>query len=183
MIEADDLELVRRCVKGDRNAFEGIVDRYQKVIFNLALRMVNSHADAEDITQTVFIKAYEKLDKFNFRHKFYSWLYRIAVNESLNHLARMRPNEKFSEATMSPEPGPDVRYEQTERNEHVRRSIMALQWDHRTVIVLRHFHDLSYEEIGRILDIPVKRVKSRLFSARDALRNLLIQTGRGIGNG
>ena len=84
MNEKDDAVLVRECLQGNPQAFGILVDRYQMVIFNLAYRICNNYNDADDITQTVFIKVYENLRKYKSRYKFFSWLYRIAVNEALN---------------------------------------------------------------------------------------------------
>src|SRR5262245_26712646 len=88
MKTVEDAELVQACRQGDDDAFGALVDRYQKPIFNVALRMVGDSEDAKDIAQTVFLKAYENLANYDSRFKFYSWIYRIAINESINHLHR-----------------------------------------------------------------------------------------------
>jgi RNA polymerase sigma-70 factor (ECF subfamily) len=88
--EQEDKELVRRCLKGEKEAFGTILDRYEKPIYNLVLRMVNDRDDAADLTQTIFVKAYEKLDTYDERFKFFSWLYKIAVNTALNFISHRR---------------------------------------------------------------------------------------------
>src|SRR5437763_1685892 len=99
MSEQDDEVLVRQCMAGDHGAFEVLVEKYQGPLFNLALRMTQEYADAEDITQTAFLKAYESLSSYKPGRKFFSWLYRIAVNETLNFLRGKRSQEPLSEET------------------------------------------------------------------------------------
>ena len=99
MTDVDDVTLVRRCIDGDNVAFESLLDRYQGRIFNAVLRMVHDWDDARDLTQTVFVKAYENLRRYDPKYKFFSWIYRIAMNESLNFVAR-RPSR--SRSTRSP---------------------------------------------------------------------------------
>ncbi|HEV8538434.1 MAG TPA: sigma-70 family RNA polymerase sigma factor, partial [Bacteroidota bacterium] len=84
MAEGQDIELIQQCLQGNSKSFECIVDKYQLPIYNIALRMLNDADEAEDITQIVFIKAFENLQQFNTKYKLFSWLYRIAINESLN---------------------------------------------------------------------------------------------------
>ena len=93
MDDGDDAELVNRCLSGDQLAFEPLVTRYQKVLFNVALRMVGNYEDARDIAQTAFVKAFEKLDTYDPRYRFFSWIYRIMMNESLNYLQRRKFHE------------------------------------------------------------------------------------------
>jgi RNA polymerase sigma-70 factor (ECF subfamily) len=177
MSEQDDLLLIRNVLKGDRSAFEAIVDKYEKTIFNLALRMTNSYEDAQDITQSVFVKAFEKLHGFNPKHKFFSWLYRIAVNESLNVVKQRKPFEPLNMDLVSKERTPDQNFHRAEIARSIQKALMDLKPHYRVVIVLRHFNDLSYEEISHVVGVPVKVVKSRLFTARKMLKDLLIQHG------
>jgi RNA polymerase sigma-70 factor (ECF subfamily) len=177
MQEPDDRDLVRRCLKGDQVAFEILLDRYQKPIYHLALRMVNDVDDAADLTQTVFLRAYENLSAYDARRKFFSWLYRIAVNTSLNFVAQKKRVETLGDREVQEEPAAAERFEAAERVEKLDDAILELQPEYRIVIVLKHFHDLSYEEIGTILDIPEKKVKSRLYTARQLLKDLLRESG------
>ena len=169
----EDLELIQRCLSGDRKAFEPLVDRYQKTVFNIALRMANDTEDAADITQNVFIKASEKLKTFNPKYKFFSWIYRIAINESLNFVEASKKNERLSHELVSDGKSPEDVLQDGQLAETVEDGLMKLSDDSRIVIILRHFEDLSYDEIGHVLELPVRTVKSRLFSARQSLKKIL----------
>jgi RNA polymerase sigma-70 factor (ECF subfamily) len=177
MIERDDSILVRQCLEGDRRSFEELVRKYVKPIFNLALRMVSDSENAADIAQTTFIKAYENLRTFDLKLKFFSWLYRIAINEALNFLEKQRPSEELSEEIASGDPTPDEAIGEAERDEIIQQALMRLTPDLRSVIILRHFTGLTYAEMSSALSIPERKVKSRLFSARRRLRELLLNKG------
>ncbi len=177
MKDADDVQAVRRCLGGDVRAFELLVEKYQGVVFNIALRMARDTEDAEDISQTAFLKAYEKLGTYRETFRFYSWLYRIAVNEALNFLDRQKRFTRLDERIEDSGQALDVAGETRERDERIQEALMELKPDHRVVLILRHFEDFSYDEIGAILDIPMKRVKSRLFTARQVLREILVKKG------
>lgn len=169
----EDLELIQRYLSGDRRAFEPLVDRYQKTVFNVALRMVNDSDDAADITQNVFIKASEKLDTFNPKYKFFSWIYRIAINESLNFVEASRKNERISQDLVADGKSPEDVLQDDLVAQSVEEGLTRLSDENRIVIILRHFQDLSYDEIGFVLDLPVRTVKSRLFTARQSLKKIL----------
>jgi RNA polymerase sigma-70 factor (ECF subfamily) len=177
MMPPDDATLIRLCLQGDTKAFEGLIDKYQKTIFNVALRMLNDAQDAEDVAQAVFIKVFEKLDAYNPRHKFFSWLYRMVVNESLNFLNQKKRFEGLDEGLLSAEEMPDERYERHETAEQIGNALMQLEPGERALIVLKHFQELSYKEIAFIFEIPEKTVKSRLFSARQLLKTVLLEQG------
>lgn len=179
MISPDDKDLVRQCLEGDQKAFEGLLDRYQKPIYNVALRMVGDADDAADLTQTVFVKAYEKLGTYDDHYKFFSWLYKIAVNASLNFLEQKKRYDVLSDREVSQEPSVEEELESSERVERLELAILELKTEYRILIVLRHFHDLSYDEMGTILDLPEKTVKSRLFTARQMLKDILLRAGLG----
>ena len=175
MTESDDARLVGETLEGNLGAFECLVDRYQQALYNVAFRITGDAADAEDVAQSAFLKAYEKLRSYDPKFKFFSWLYRIAVNEALNTEKKRRHHDALDESTVADRPMD----EQVDRDGIVQRCLDRLTPDHRTVVILRHFEDLSYEEIGETLGLPVKTVKSRLFSARVKLRDLLTQQGLG----
>jgi RNA polymerase sigma-70 factor (ECF subfamily) len=178
MRERDDTVLVEQCLKGDKRAFEALVLRFEKPIYNLALRMVRVSEDAEDITQTVFIKAYEKLESYNPAHRFFSWLYRIAVNESINFCKRNRRTEEYeSGVTASVKHTAEEHYRAGQLEEDIGDAIGRLKIDYRLVIVLKHYHDFSYKEMSDVLQIPEKTVKSRLFTARQQLKSILEKEG------
>jgi RNA polymerase sigma-70 factor, ECF subfamily len=169
-----DSEDVERCLRGDPEAFAPLVQRYQRVLYNVAYRMVGNQEDARDLTQTAFVKAYVKLASYDPRFRFFSWIYRILVNEALNFLERRRTHEPVEESLSLAAPGgPHHELEAAELERRVQSALLQLNPDQRAVVVLRHFADLSYEEMSATLGIPEKTVKSRLFSARQRLAGLL----------
>jgi RNA polymerase sigma-70 factor, ECF subfamily len=172
----NDGVLVARCLAGDRAAFEALVGRYQRVLYTVALRMLGNPADAEDASQTAFVRAYERLSTYDDRHRFFSWIYRILANECLNQIRGRRPQEAVTE-DLAVVGGPLEALEAAERQERVRRAIQGLTPEQREVVVLRHFAELSYDEIGAALGLPVKTVKSRLYTARQQLAHRLLVSG------
>lgn len=177
MMKSEDNILVKQCLEGNKTAFEHLVDKYQKIILNVAYRFCKDLDLAHDITQSVFIKAYEKLDTFNERYKFFSWIYRIAVNESLNSLKQKKDEEDVEAVIHSQEKNPEQAYLEVELSESIQKALMQLQPNYRIIIILKHFSHCSYKEIAEILDIPAKKVKSRLYSARQILKDVLIEEG------
>lgn len=139
--------------------------------------MVGNREDARDITQTVFLKAYENLGSFDRRHKFFSWVYRIMINESLNHLSRAKRMEPLDESLESRVAGPDEECARNRLNDSIQSALEELAPDYRQVIVLRHFAQLSYEEMSGVLEIPEKTVKSRLHTARQLLGGIFSKHG------
>jgi RNA polymerase sigma-70 factor (ECF subfamily) len=173
MSGTDDRGLAMECARGHADSFEPLVERYYTVLFNVALRLVHDSDEARDITQTTFMKAFEKIRTYDPKHKFFSWIYRILINESLNHLNRRKPREPLDPGLVAAGGTPEEEYEKQRLSERVQAGLSQLSIDHRQVLVLRHFADLSYREIGSILSLPEKRVKSRLFSARRQLCAIL----------
>jgi len=179
MVDRSDDELLRECRAGDRRAFEQLVEKYQKTVFNIALRMVRDSEDAEDIAQAAFIRVYRKLDTFNPELKFFSWLYRIVVNESLNFLRQRRRHETLDErstaeadqAAVEGMPGDEEPGEETEQK--IQSGLMELSVEYRAVVVLRHFQEMSYAEIAEALSLSPGTVMSRLFRARERLARAL----------
>lgn len=167
--DEQDRDSVRRYLEGQRDAANDLVGRYQKRLFNVALRMTGNAQDAEDATQTVFMNAFFKLGTYDPRYRFFSWIYRLAVNESLNMLKRRKPTVTLEDEPAIPAPGatPDGA---TELHDRVGQALMRLKPDDRAVVVLKHFVFFSYEEIADVLEIPVRTVKSRLYTARERLR-------------
>lgn len=178
MTEPDDKTLVAQCLSGDTQSFERLVGRYEKVLFNVSLRMLNNYEDAMDVTQIAFVKAYEKLDTYDPKFKFFSWIYKIMVNESLNLLNRRKPLEVVDSQLVSPAKTPDEQYREGRTVERVQAAVASLPLDYRRLIVLRHFGNLSYRDMSGALDIPEKTIKSRLYTARQMLKNVLV--GRGV---
>jgi RNA polymerase sigma-70 factor (ECF subfamily) len=167
--DEQDRALVTRWLEGQRDAASGLIDRYQKRLFNVALRMLGNVQDAEDVTQTVFLNAFLKLRTYDPRFKFFSWIYRMTVNESLNMLKRRKPTVTLDDEFDIQAPGAAADGA-TEVEDSVGRALMGLKPDDRAVVVLRHFVSFSYQEIADVLEIPVRTVKSRLFTARERLR-------------
>lgn len=176
MVDGDSV-LVKQALEGDEAAFEEIVRRYERTIYNVAYRMVRSHDDALDITQTVFIKAYRKLATFNPTYKLFSWLYAIAVNESINYIKKRNRTVPTDCDLAVDHRTPGDAIERAEVGEQIQTALMGLSIDYRIVVVLKYFLELSYREISEIVDIPEKTVKSRLFTARERLRALLVKQG------
>jgi RNA polymerase sigma-70 factor (ECF subfamily) len=164
-------------VKLDNKAFDSIVEEHGKAIFNAAFRIVNDYEDAMDITQNTFIKVYERLDRYDPSHDIFSWLYKIAVNEAITVARRRSRTVELDDETCVQFRNPETEYMQNETSAHLQRALMELSLDYRTVLILRHFHGLSYEAIGAVLGIPEKTVKSRLFTGRTLLRNSLLAMG------
>lgn len=175
MAEPDeDLVCVARCLRGDSSAFEPIVRRYQRVLYSVARRMLGDHDDALDATQNAFAHAYERLETFDPGRRFFSWIYRIVVNECLNVRRARRPGEPLADGLAAADAGsPEQIVENLERSESIDAALTRLSEDHRLVLVLRHFADLSYTEISEAIGVPEKTVKSRLFDARQRLATRL----------
>jgi RNA polymerase sigma-70 factor, ECF subfamily len=171
--DADDAALVRRCLDGDTAAFSGIVDRYQRVLFTVAIRMLGDYDEATDATQNAFVKAYRKLDGFDPTQRFFSWIYRILVNECHNARRGRRRGEPITPDLALVESPADL-LEGEERRRGVQAAILALPPEYREVVVLRHFAEQSYDEIAEALRIPSRVVKSRLHTARQRLAQMLL---------
>ena len=169
----DDVVCVGRCLRGDPSAFEPIVQRYQRVLFSLARRMLGNHEDAMDATQNVFIRAYQGLETFDPNRRFFSWIYRIAVNECLNARRSRRPDEALADVLADGGDSPLEAVAALERSGAIDAALVKLSEEHRLVVVLRHFMELSYTEISEAIGVPEKTVKSRLFDARQRLGLLL----------
>ncbi len=177
MTNESELALIRRAQDGDPRAFEALVDEYQGVLYNLALRMTGNPEDARDLTQSAFIKVWRNLASYDPGHRFYSWIYRITLNESLNFMRGRRPHVELDERLPSEGAEPDDKTHASEVGAHIQEALMELTAEYRQVIVLRHFQQLSYQEIGEVLSIPEKTVKSRLYSARQQLGERLRKRG------
>ncbi len=172
-----EFKLVEACKQGDRRAMDKLVREYERPVYNAAYRMLGNPDDAADIAQTTFIKAFEKLDSFNPRYRFFSWIYRITVNESINLLKRNQRSGPLAGNEAAAGPGPADIASAGETSREVQAALMALQEDYRAVIVLKYFTGCSYREMGDVLQIPEKTVKSRLFTARQQMKELLQADG------
>jgi len=172
-----DNALVEDCKRGDRQALESLVRNYSGPLFKVAYRMLGNVDEAADVTQTTFLKVFENLDRFKPKYKFFSWVYRIAVNESINQINRRKRLVELDDDRSSPDRGPDDLAGAGQLSGEVQSVLLGLSEDHRAVIVLRHFVECSYRQIGEILQLPENTVKSRLFSARQRMKQRLQEKG------
>lgn len=176
-----DQALVERAQQGDRSAFDVLVSRYQHKVVKLVMRYVRDQAEALDVSQEAFLKAYRALPRFRGDSAFYTWLYRITINTAKNHLvaARRRPldynldlqdSEQYELHGRLKDIGTPERVLLSEEiREAVNQAIEALPDDLRTAIMLRELEGMSYEEIATTMECPVGTVRSRIFRARDAI--------------
>jgi RNA polymerase sigma-70 factor (ECF subfamily) len=173
----EDAILVEKALAGDSSAFETLFKKCERQVHALVLRIVRDPDDAQDIVQAVFTKAFEKLHTYDPKYQFFSWVYRIGLNESLNHTRRRRPMEEYESGVSAIYTGtPERDFRDTELAAHVGEAIKQLKMDYRLVLVLKHYHDFSYQEMSEILEVPEKTVKSRLFTARQQLKEILEKT-------
>jgi RNA polymerase sigma-70 factor, ECF subfamily len=182
MIEDDnDQQLVVRVQKGDKRAFDLLVRKYQHRVLKLVGRFVNNSAEAEDVAQEAFLKAYRALPAFRGDSAFYTWLYRIAINTAKNTLVSNRrrpvdfdldlqdPEQHDRQARLRDADTPEGVLLTEEIRGVVEQALEQLPEDLRTAIVLRELEGLSYEEIAEAMDCPVGTVRSRIFRAREAI--------------
>ena len=175
--EDDDRVIVERCFGGDPAAFRTLVERYQRVLFTVAVRMLGDADEAADASQSTFVRAYRNLQTYDSRHKFFSWLYRILVNECLN-VRRSRRRLEPLNAGLVGRDDPHRTAEQAELRTSVRSALRRLTPAYREVVVLRHYAGMSYIEMAEALGVPEKTVKSRLYSARQRLGEDLLNWKR-----
>jgi RNA polymerase sigma-70 factor (ECF subfamily) len=182
--ESSDEQIVARVLAGEEHLFETLVRRYQTRILSHVARMVGSREDSLDLTQEIFLKVFQALDRFNPDFRFSTWLFRIAGNAAIDHLRKRRPRTIPLEMTdsegrlSSPEykssdldPFGELR--NTQRGDAIARAIAELPPEFRELIVLRHFTGLSYEEIAEVKNMPLGTVKNKLFRARAVLKDRL----------
>lgn len=178
----DDRQLVALAQGGDPEAFAQLVRRHQKMVYNLALGKTGSHHDAEEVTQTAFLKAWQGIRSFQGKAAFSSWLYRLTANAAIDLLRRRRaPALSLDDPDLPPladrDPGPEETSLAAERRRLLWQAIDRLPEAQRTPLVLREMEGLSYREIAQALDLEEGTVKSRLARARLLLRRLLAESG------
>jgi len=183
--EDGDTRLVELVQRGDRTAFNVLVLKYQHKVMKLVMRYVRNQAEAEDITQEAFIKAYRALPSFRGDSAFYTWLYRIAINTAKNSLVARRkrlvdydldlqdPDDYTAQVLLKHSDTPERLLLTEEIRQTVQEAMKALPDDLREAITLRELDGLSYEEIAEVMDCPVGTVRSRIFRAREAIDNKL----------
>lgn len=173
----DDATVVRQVRSGNAAIFEVLVLRYQRPVYNAVRRLVGDPEEARDVAQDVFVRAFERLGTFDDRYRFFSWIYRIAIHEGLNHLKKSGRAQPLGEAPPAAAPGPEREFRAGERQRMVQKAISELSAEHRAVLVMRHYLDCSYRDIAEAVGVPESTVKSRLFEARRALRARLVSLG------
>lgn len=178
----DELVLVERAVAGDEPAFAELVARYQTAVFNLAYRMLGDAGDAEDAAQEVFLRIYRRLATYDPNHRFSTWVLSIASHYCIDLLRRKKPwlvpLENISNWMRARSRGPEATALAREQQDTVRTLLAKLPEHYRLVLLLRYWHDLGYEEIAEVVDLPVSTIKARLHRARNALAALVNGDGR-----
>jgi RNA polymerase sigma-70 factor, ECF subfamily len=170
----DDREAILACQRGDRGAFDRLVERHQRDVYRLCFRYVNNHEDAADLAQDSFVKAYKAIGRFRGDSAFSTWLYRIAVNTCLNfRAARKMAQEELSESLADPGKPVVQRMQERELSQQVREAVTRLPEKQRATLILKIYHDLTHEEVAGILGSSVGTVKANLFHAVGNLRKML----------
>lgn len=175
-----DSHFIDAALGGDASAFGQLVTKYQNRLFNTLFRITGCREEAEDVVQESFVQAFIKLDSFKRESAFYTWLYRIAFNISVSRRRKRRPVASTDQAQMANgiEPvdesqSPTDELEQQEQVASVHQALATLSEEHRRILVLRELEDCNYETISEILELPVGTVRSRLFRARQQLKEVL----------
>lgn len=176
-----DAELVAEALKGREECFGDLVKRYQGPLVNYLFRMVRFSDEAHDLAQEVFIKIYRALDRYDPQYKFSTWLFRIAQNAAIDRIRKRRvhtvsmdrPSADADDGVWefpSADPNPYRDSRNRERGDAIQGAIDALPWEYRELIVMRHYGELSYEEIARAKEMPLGTVKNKLFRGRQMLK-------------
>lgn len=170
MTAPTDRDLILRARRGENEAFGELVTRYQTNVFNVCYRILHERGSAEDLAQESFMRAYNRLNTFNLEREFGPWIRRVAANVCLNHLESQKTNADLDEERSADESQrPEQQVEVRERSEQIRAALASLPPNYRVVVELRHYQEMSYDEIAAELNIPLSAVKSHLFRARKLL--------------
>lgn len=180
-----DTRLIKLARKGDQGAFAELVALYKDKIFHLAYRMLSNRHEAEDIVQETFLRVYKNWNRYDEKQKFSTWIYRIATNLCIDRLRKRRP-QYYLDAEMNDQDGtdgyalipgdertPESEYLLSEKQQMIHQAIEGLPAKYKSVIILRYLQELSLQEIGDILDMPVTTVKTRVHRGREFLRKKL----------
>ncbi|HOX23465.1 MAG TPA: sigma-70 family RNA polymerase sigma factor [Elusimicrobiales bacterium] len=179
MREITDLQAVSRCLCGESAVFETLVERYKNQVFSLLLSVLQNQADAEDIAQETFIKAFRKLGQYNPDYSFATWLFKIAHNTALDFIRAKHPQLSLDDENNPIDlrdraPSPDENLAHTFTKELLERELSLLPGIYREILLLRHNEHLDYEQLADVLGLSLSAAKTRLFRARELLkRNLL----------
>jgi RNA polymerase sigma-70 factor, ECF subfamily len=185
--DVSELDLVKRCQAGDTEAFDELVARYRTGVFSMIYNMVHNEQDAWDLAQDSFVKAWKSIKRFRGRSSFYTWLYRIVMNVTIDWVRKkqVKPAAEFNDATQLKEIDPASKtvpkadalpYETMERSEireRIDQAVAQLTPEHRAVILMKEIEEMQYHEIAEALGCSIGTVMSRLFYARKKLQNLL----------
>ena len=185
--EFNDAELIVKAIGGREEGFEELVRRYQRPIVGYIYRMLGDYDASLDVSQEVFIKVYNSLDKYSSEYKFSTWLYRIAHNATIDHIRRNSQKLQSLETESddgayqmqleSSAPTPEQNQERREWKSEIESVVKCLPSAYRELIVLRHNQELSYDEIAEVTNLPLGTVKNRLFRAREMMREIFIERG------
>ncbi len=179
--------LIKKCAKGNLEAFEELIEKYEKTAYNIALKMLKNQDDAMDISQEAFIKVFKSIKTFNFESSFSTWLYRIVTNTCLDFLRKKNNNVYSLDTPINTEDGeiqrdipdtlnsPEEILDKQLTKELVHDSINKLDENHKAIIILRDIQGFSYEEISQILDCSLGTVKSRISRARNNLKDIILK--------
>ena len=179
----EDTTLVRRTLSGDQEAFSSLVEKYKDPVFNVAYRMLGNPTEAEDVAQEAFVRAYTQLHTYKDTHRFSTWLLSIASHLSIDQLRRRRflalplENVPFLEWIADVGPGPEQSALRHETADDMQRILDTLPVKYRAVLLLRYWHDFSYEEIAQTLDLTPALVKARLHRARELVARTMKAQG------
>lgn len=184
-MKQEDLLLIERCKRGDQVAYTLLLRKYQNSVYNLCRKMVRNPEEARDLSQEAFVKTFASLERYNPVYAFSSWLYKITANLCIDHIRKQRmkmysiddpvEGDEGPIARQLEDPGqrPDEASEQAEIGTRIRAAIEKLPEHYRTILILRHQEQLSYDEIAQKLGIPLGTVKARIHRAREGLREIL----------
>ena len=175
---------------GNKEAFGKIIEAYQTPVYNLAYRMLSNSGEAEEAAQEAFIRAYTRLDSYNPNHKFSTWLLSITSNYCIDQIRKRRALLLSIDEPIAPHPAlmsdkdkaPESQLVNSQQKDMVQSLLDGLEPDYRQAVVLRYWHELSYDEIAEIMDTSVSAIKSRLFRARKQLAEIGMANGLGAKN-
>jgi RNA polymerase sigma-70 factor (ECF subfamily) len=171
----DDVQdAVEACQRGEREAFDRLVVRYQREVYRLCYRYLNNHEDANDVTQEVFLRAWRAIGRFKGRSAFSTWLYRIAVNACLNfRAARRAPARELPEDLADPSAGASAQMEKDDLARRVREAVSRLPEKQRATLILKVYHEMTHQEVAQVLGSTVGTAKANFFHALGNLRKLM----------
>lgn len=172
-VSDEDHNIIRNVLHESINEYGRLIDKYQVPVYNLLLRMLHDRDTAEELTQQVFVKAYEALPGFRFEFRFFSWLYRIAVNQALNYQKKQRKFVGIENITNLSDESNDF---DTSKDVQLQSIIDKMKDKYKSVIILKYFQQLTYQEVAFALNISEKKVRSRLYDARLQLKVMLEKT-------